>query len=361
MPNGDNVGLRGYVAKRLVYAVILVVCALTLNFIIFELMPGEIATVFIQQRGLSPQDANRLKDEFNHNWGLDQPLYVRYGIYLKNMLTWNFGESMANRESVGVQIMARIPWTLLLIGSATVISILFGIFTGVVSAYKRGSTLDSGILISALMLGSVPVFWLGLVFIVIFGQWLHWFPYALAWPSDWSLLAHPPVIYSVGSSIVSGSTSVVTNFATNSSLAYFTGILSHAFLPVFTLSIFLYGGYTLLARATMIDALTEDYIVTARAKGVSETSVLFRHALKNASLPIITAIALAFGFLFSGATITETVYSYPGLGYWILNSVLVKDFFAMQAIFFIITLMVIIANIAADFLYGIVDPRIKYG
>jgi len=357
-------GLRSYIARRLVYAVILIVCAMSLNFVIFELMPGEVATVFIQQRGLSPELANRLREEFNHNWGLDQPLYTRYFIYLKNMFTWNFGTSMVNHQPVTNQIMFRIPWTLVLIGLATIISIIVGIGTGVISAYKRGSTLDSGILISSLMLGSVPVFWLSLVNIVIFSQSLKWFPPSLAWPPTWGLPTHPfPVAYTISNSIIPSSNGFVTTLAVNGpgALEYIGGILSHAFLPVFTLSIFLFGGYTLLTRATMIDALTEDYIVTARAKGVGETSVLFKHALRNASLPLITSVALALGFLFSGATITETVFSWPGLGYWIFTSVTLKDFFAMQAIFFIITLMVIISNIVADFLYGVADPRIKYG
>jgi peptide/nickel transport system permease protein len=355
-------GLRGYIARRLVYAVILIIAAMSLNFAIFLLMPGEVATVFIQQRGLSPQLANQLIAEFNHNWGLDQPPLTRYALYLKNMLTWNFGTSMAGSHlSVASQIMTRIPWTLLLIGSATVISILLGIATGVFSAYKRGSIFDSANLITALMLGTVPVFWLALVLIIIFSKGLAWFPPSLGLPPEWGLMKNPPVLYSVSSSAVGSSSNVLTTFSFSSTMQYLGGLLQHAFLPVFTLSIFLYGGYTLLARATMIDALTEDYIVTARAKGVSETSVLFKHALRNASLPIITAVALAFGFLFSGATITETVYSYPGLGFWIFTSVTLKDFFSMQAIFYIITLMVIIANIMADFLYGIVDPRIKYG
>jgi len=355
-------GLRAYVARRLVYAVILIVAAMSLNFAIFLLMPGEVATVFIQQRGLSPQLANQLIAEFNHNWGLDQPPLTRYAIYLKNMFTFNFGISMSgNRQPVAGMILERIPWTLLLIGSATVISILLGIATGVASAYKRGTLFDSGNLVTSLMLGTVPVFWLGLVLVVIFTQTLGWFPASLGVPPEWARLGSPPVAFSFGSSVASSSGSILATVSTSSSLEFFVGILSHAFLPVLTLTLFLYGGYTLLARATMIDALTEDYIVTARAKGVSETSVLFRHALKNASLPIITSVALAFGFLFSGATITETVFSYPGLGYWIFNAVQLKDFFSMQAIFYIITLMVIIANILADFLYGIVDPRIKYG
>jgi peptide/nickel transport system permease protein len=355
-------GLRGYVAKRLGYAVITLIAALTLNFVIFELMPGDVATQYLNVRGINADQMVQLVKEWNHSWGLDQPLHIKYLVYLQHMFTWDFGKSMVSLAPVSNAILARIPWTLMLIGLATVFSIVLGIVTGVISAYKRGSALDSGIVISALMVGSVPVFWLGLVAIIIFAGWFRLFPGAGGYPSEWGLPNNYPVIYAFGSSIVPSSNGVLTTLAFGSgTLGFITGIIRHAFLPVAVLSIFLFGGHTLLARATMIDALTEDYIVTARAKGVSETSVLFSHALKNASLPIITAVALAFGFLLSGATITETTFSYPGLGLYIFNSVMLKDFFSMQAIFYIITLMVIIANIVADFLYGIVDPRIKYG
>jgi len=355
-------GLRGYVARRLVYAVILLIAALSLNFVIFELMPGDLATQYLNVRGVNSDQLVILIHQWEHGWGLDQPIHIKYLVYLRNMLTWDFGKSMVSLSPVSDAILARIPWTLMLIGLATIFSIVLGIVTGVISAYKRGSALDSGILITALMVGSVPVFWLGLVMIIIFAGGLRWFPASGAYPVEWGIPGNMPVVGAVQNSIVSSSGGLATIFTMGSgALGYFEGIVTHAFLPVFTLSIFLFGGYTLLARATMIDALTEDYIVTARAKGVSETSVLFRHALKNASLPIITAVALAFGFLFSGATITETTFSYPGLGLYIFNSVQLKDFFSMQAIFYIITLMVIIANILADFLYGVIDPRIKYG
>ena len=139
------------------------------------------------------------------------------------------------------------------------------------------------------------------------------------------------------------------------------GYLRHMFLPLFTLSLFNFGGWLLLTRATMIETITEDYILTARAKGVGETSVLFRHALKNASLPIITSAAMSFGFLLSGAIITETVYTYPGVGGWSFFAITTRDIAVMMAIFYVISLCVILANIIADLLYGVLDPRIKYG
>jgi ABC-type dipeptide/oligopeptide/nickel transport system permease component len=347
-------GLRTYIAKRLAYSILLIILAMTVSFYIFQIMPGNVVQAFLPEKGLSYPEYLKEVSIFEASWGLNQPLYLRYFVYLKNMFTWNFGTSIVTRSPVSKEIMIRLPWTVLLIGLSTIISILVGLLTGVLAAYRRGTSADTGLLGSALVLGSLPTFWLGLVFIIIFCNTLHWFPPSQIYPSNWGVGSTPfPVAYTV-----SGGNILVN---ASGALTLIGGILSHAFLPVLTLSVFLYGGYTLLARATMVDALTEDYIVTARAKGVGETTVLFKHALKNASLPIITAVALAFGGLFSGATITETVFSWNGLGLWIYSSVLQKDFFAMQAIFFIITLCVIIANIIADLTYGIIDPRIKYG
>ena len=347
-------GLRNYVAKRLAYSVVLIILAMTVNFYIFQIMPGDVEDLFIPPKGLPHAEYLKLVETFRHNWGLDQPLYLRYFAYLKNMFTWNFGDSILNGNAVSAEIMLRMPWTLLLVGLATIMSILFGVLIGVLCAHRRGTAIDSGLLVSALILGTLPTFWLGLVFIIIFTNTLGWFPSGHIYPPNWGVGSTPfPVAYTINGGTIQVNAS--------GALTLISGILSHAFLPVLTLSVFLYGSYTLLTRATMIDALTEDYVVTARAKGVGETSVLFKHALKNASLPIITAIALAFGGLFSGAVITETVFSWEGLGRWIYQSVVSKDFFSMQAIFFIITLCVIIANIIADLVYGLVDPRIKYG
>jgi peptide/nickel transport system permease protein len=139
------------------------------------------------------------------------------------------------------------------------------------------------------------------------------------------------------------------------------GFVRHLFLPLTTLVLFNFGGWLLLTRATMIETITEDYVLTARAKGVGETAILLRHALKNASLPIITSAALSFGFVLSGAIITETVYTYPGVGGWTFFAIGVRDIIVLMAIFYVISICVIIANIIADLLYGVLDPRIKIG
>jgi peptide/nickel transport system permease protein len=139
------------------------------------------------------------------------------------------------------------------------------------------------------------------------------------------------------------------------------GFASHLVLPITTLTLFSYGGWLLLTRATMLETITEDYVLTARAKGLKESTILYKHALRNASLPIVTSAALTFGFILSGAIITETVFSYPGLGGWIWNAINVRDYGVLMAVFYIISVCVIIANVLSDLLYGIIDPRIKYG
>jgi ABC-type dipeptide/oligopeptide/nickel transport system permease component len=176
---------------------------------------------------------------------------------------------------------------------------------------------------------------MGLLFIAVFAQGLNWFPPGQVVPSSWAL-GTPPLL-----------TQIIVR-------------LQHLFLPAMTLTLFFYGGHLLITRSTMMEALGEDYIATARAKGLSEKAVLFKHALKNASLPIVTNAALAFGSLLGGAIITETVFVWNGLGRWIFQAIGFKDFPVMQAMFFIIALCVIAANFISDIIYGIIDPRIKY-
>ncbi len=255
----------------------------------------------------------------------------------------------------------RVPYTLLLLGSATIVSILIGVILGVFVIQKRGGLIDSGAVTTSLVLGALPTFWLGLVFLMFFYSNLRLFPNKGAFPDAWTLPGRWPLMYST--SVSSTPAGLSTLFTLNASQVWrlIEGYLRHLFLPLLTLTVFSFGGWLLLTRATMLEVVTEDYIVTARAKGLPESTVMFRHALKNASLPLITSAALSFGFLLTGAIITETVFTYPGLGAWTWSAILVLDYSVLMAIFYIISICVIVANIVADLLYGIIDPRIKYG
>jgi len=209
----------------------------------------------------------------------------------------------------------------------------------VIAASKRGKLLDASSVLFSIVTNALPVFWVGMLLLLIFAYELHWFPSGMPYPAEWLQQGRWP----------------------SNLLVELTIRIQHLFLPILALVIITVGSYLLLTRASMIEVLSEDYLVTARAKGLSERKVLFKHALKNASLPVLTQAAIAFGFMLSGAIVTEQVFSYPGLGQWIWRSIEWFDFPALQAIFFVIALCVIIANFIADIMYGIIDPRIKYG
>jgi len=197
-----------------------------------------------------------------------------------------------------------------LLGGSTLLAVVIGVILGAIAAYKRGGKFDTLSVSSSIVFFSLPTFWMGLLFILVFSVTLRWFPHAFAFPPEWTLNPPNPLIITSSPSSPLG---MLITINTNDLWTAILGYAKHAFLPVLTLTLFQYGSYLLLTRATMIEALTEDYIVTAKAKGVPERSIIYRHALKNASLPIITSAALGFGFILSGAIITETVFSWPGL------------------------------------------------
>ena len=347
-------GLRGYLLKRTVNTVILILFVVTLNFLIFVLMPGTQASIealSANPRFQDPATRDRLIAAEERRFGLrcgDNPdgsgipcsLWEKYTRYMVSMLTFDFGTSFETGRPVVHDLAGtgRLVNTLLLLGVSSVISIVIGIFLGVLVAKRRGSAFDNGWVTTSLTTYSLPTFWMGMVLILIFSFGLRWFPAGGVTPPNW----------------------IQPELRPESFLAEIPTRLAHLFLPALTLTLFFYGGYLLLTRATMLETLSEDYITTARAKGLPERTVLFKHALKNASLPIVTAAALQFGFLLTGAIITETVFNWDGLGLWLFRAIGFKDGPVMQAMFFIIALCVIAANFASDIIYGLIDPRIKY-
>jgi len=330
-------GLRVYILKRTIYLFVLILFVLMLNFVIFELMPGDPRALFASQfRFGGGEEGKKAAEEMERLWGFDQPLHVRFGIYMSNMLTGQFGMSYFSKDYISNEVSERLLNTFLLVGVSTILSIIIGIVLGVIAAYKRGSAFDNIAVLSSLTTYSVPSFWMGMIFLLIFSFSLGWFP--SGGTSSFSALNPPPNV-----------------------LANISDRLGHLFLPVLTLTLFMYGGYLLLTRATMLETLTEDYIITARAKGLKERTTLFKHALKNASLPLITNAAISIGFIISGAIITEQVFNYPGIGEWTWRAIANSDYPVLRCIFYLTALCVVVANFIADLLYGIVDPRIKYG
>jgi peptide/nickel transport system permease protein len=354
-------GFKKFLVKRVTIAFAILLFVISINYVIFFIMPGNPTALFINPRGMDQPTKDLMIKRLIEQWGLDKPPEIRFLIYVKNMLTWDFGRSIVSGEAVSTEMGQRLFWTLELMGGSTILSILVGVALGVLVAQKRGGKFDSAIVTSSLITYSLPVFWMGMVLILIFSINLRWLPHANVMPYEWVQEGRMPIAYAISSVGQSWVGSITLNVNPKGLLELLSGYLSHLALPLVTLTLFQYGGYVLLTRATMIEALTEDYVVTARAKGVQEQNIIFRHALKNASLPLITNAVLAFGFMLGGAVITEGVFSWPGLGRWIFTAITNTDYHVLQAVFYVIAVCVIVANIIADILYGIIDPRIKYG
>jgi len=340
-------GLRGYIIKRIVYTIFLIIFVLCLNFVIFELLPHNPLEFFAGGNAHGTLTPARLA-EIMKEWGLNEPLPIKFVTYMKNMLVFNFGQNTPNvGGSVIDLILQYLPNTLILMGVATVLSIIIGVILGVVAAYKRGGLFDNIAVMGSLATYAIPTFWVGLIFIAVFSIYTH------ILPSNGVVSVNLPP--NIGLILLGTQISIP-------SIAEIASRIQHLIMPAAVLTLVSFGGYTLLTRAVMMESLTEDYILTAKAKGLKTRTVIFKHALKNASLPIITSAALAFGFLISGALITETVFDYKGIGWLTIHCIFsTLDMPALQAIFYVIALCVIFANFASDLLYGVIDPRIKYG
>ena len=334
LERGATVGFRGYFLKRVAYTVVLVLLVIAVNFAIFMLMPGDPAERLVNRFMLGRAD---IIESLLKQWGFDQPLHIRFAKYVENMFTGQFGYSYRSGQPVASEAWDRLGNTLILVVPPEIIATIAGVILGALAASKRGKWFDNISVSASLMLYALPVFWIAMMLILVFSLQLGWLPSGNQFPDFW--LLYPP-------------TTILQNLGTR---------LMHLLLPWITLFLISWGAYVLMTRASVLEAITEDYVVTARAKGLKERTVLFKHALRNAMLPIITEIAITFGFTLSGAIITEEVFKYPGLGQWIWRAIEFNDFPVLQCIFFLIAICVILANFVADLTYGFIDPRIKYG
>lgn len=277
---------------------------------------------------LKPEQIEILKRRFH----IGEPLHVQYVYYLTNLLQGEFGYSYRTQRPIVEEIAQVLPNTLLLLGVSTLLSIVIGIVLGIFAASRRGRLTDVAILFLGMTFFALPTFWIGLILLLVFGYFLPLFP--LRGTVSIPVPADP--------------------------IAAAADVMWHLTLPAVTLILFFFAQYAVIMRNSLLSVLTEDYIMTARAKGLDERMILFKHALKNAMLPMVTIVAMGLGGVFSGAIITETVFSWQGVGQYLWTAIQVSDYPVMQAVFFIIAVAVILANFAADILYGLLDPRIKY-
>ena len=304
--------------------------AITLNFLLPRLMPGNPLVVLagVDVGLMTPEE----RQEIIESVGLDRPLIVQYADYLTDVLRGDFGYSYRQNRPISEIIIERLPWTLLLAFSALVISGIFGILLGALSAWYRGSKLDLLMLNGMIATDSLPSFWIGMLFIAIFAVQLRWLP----------------------------SQGAVTPASRYTGSEHYMDIVLHAIMPVATLSILSIPRIYLTMRNTMIGLLGEDFIRTARAKGVGERGILLNHMIPNALCPVTTVLAQRFGFAFGGTVVIETVFSYPGLGRLIFEAVSGRDYPVMQATFLLFTFAVLFSNILADWLYPRLDPRARH-
>ena len=326
--------LRRFLLRKAVYVVLTVFLISALNFLIFQILPGDPTRVLLPRGGSSNQAGESLRQELLHQWGLDQPIPTRFVIYLSNLLRGNFGTSITYRPGIAAMdvIAPRLATTLALVGLATAVTMWLGIILGRVSGWRRGRRTDVLITMTTLFGYSMPSFWVSLVLIFAFAVELNLFP-------------------------VHGEIS--PDYGTLDPLSKVLDRLYHLVLPVLTFAITNIAWFSMTLRNSLTDVLPEDYMLTAAAKGLTEDQQLRWHALPNARLPVVTAAAIYFGWVLSGAIVVEVVFDFQGLGKLTWDATRALDFPLMSAIFFIATLGVVVANALADVLYLFLDPRVR--
>ncbi len=302
-----------YVLKRLFSTIPVLFGISLLLFFMLRMLPGDPAQVLAGQMA-SPEDIETIRQQL----GLHRPVLVQYGLFLGRLVRFDLGRSARTQHPVIKEVWARLPNTILLAVSAIGLACLFGIPAGILAAIRPYTWIDYLFTSLALFGISMPVFWLGLMLIILFSVTLHWLP------------------------------------------AGGTGSWKHLILPSLTLAAFVVAFITRMTRASMIEALSQDYTTTARSKGLKEEVVVIKHALKNAMIPIITVVGLQFGLLLGGAVLTETVFAWPGMGRLIVDSILARDYPVIQGAILIFGLLYILVNLGVDLLYAYLDPRIRY-
>jgi peptide/nickel transport system permease protein len=320
-------GVR-YVLRRLALAIPTVLTIVVLNFALLHLAPGDAADVLAGEAGsATPEYMTQLRQKF----GLDQPIYVQLFVYLARVVTLDLGYSFRHGMSVTELIGSRLGPTLLLMLTVFALSVGLGVLLGAIAARNLNRWRDNLISLLAVLAYATPVFWAGLMLIIVFSIKFGWFP-------------------------TSGIEQVA---AFNEGFARVRDVAHHLVLPAITLTLFYLALYTRLMRASVLDQYTMDYVVTARAKGLTEGQIAWRHVLRNAALPVVTMAGVQAGALLGGSVVVETVFAWPGLGLLAYESLFARDINLLLGIFFISAVLVVAVNLAVDVIYSLLDPRIE--
>ena len=318
-----------FIARRLLQVLPVVLAIAAMNFLLLQLAPGDAADILAGQMGhASPE----LVEQMRRDFGLDRPVYQQFFIYLGKLLSLNLGTSNIQQRPVTDLIMERLPATVLLMTTATVVAVALGVLLGVAAARRSGRWLDSVISVLALVVYATPAFWLGLMLIVLFSVYFDLLP----------------------------SGGMMTIGSGKTGLALALDIARHLVLPATTLGLFYVAIYARLMRASMLEVYNLDFITTARAKGLTEGRIAWTHAFRNALLPVVTLAGVQFGHLLGGSILVETVFAWPGLGRLVFDALLQRDLNLLLGILFVSSVVVILANLIVDLTYGFLDPRIVH-
>ena len=309
-------------------------------FLMMHITPGDPAELLLGERATEPA-----LEALREHLGLNEPLYIQYGMFLKRLMKGDLGETIWTRQKVWVEVKQRFPATIELSVAAMLISSLLGVILGIISATKQYSLFDYLSMLGALVGVSMPIFWLGLVLMLIFSLHLGWFPMS-------------------GRLGVGIDLDTITNFYILDALltknwAAFKDVLWHLTLPALTLSTIPIAIVARMTRSSMLEVLRQDYIKTAKAKGLSPGIVIIKHALRNALIPVITVIGLMFGILMAGAILTETIFAWPGVGKWLYDAVLQRDYMVIQGGTLFVAAIFVIINLVVDILYAVINPKIS--
>ena len=330
-----------YIIRRLLTIIPVLLGVSILVFGFLRLIPGDPAQVMLGERA-TPENIARVREQL----GLNKPIYEQYLIFISNALRGDLGRSVLRGEPVTQEIVRRFPATIELALSAILVAILVGIPAGIISAVRRGSLLDAASMLLALTGVSMPIFWLGLMLILLFSVILHWFPTGGRMEA--------------GTSFVPITNLLLLDSLLKGDLEFFVQTLKHLALPAIALGSIPMAIIARMTRSSMLEVLSQDYIRTAHAKGLHERAVIIRHALRNAWLPVITVVGLQVGRLLSGAILTETVFSWPGIGRWLVDAIYARDYPIVQGVTLFIAMVFVGVNLVVDILYALVDPRVKF-
>ncbi len=339
-----STGLRRYILTRIALTLPMIFILATMVFFILHILPGDPVTSALGPKG-TPEMIQHIRTQL----GLNDPLIVQYGRFLWGMITLRFGNSLVGGHRPIIDEMSeRFPATLELIVPASILALLIGVYGGALAAAKRKRVADFSLRIYSVIIYSLPIFWFGLILQLFFGVQLKWLP-----------------ISGRIDAVIGTSLKTVTNIYSLDALlsgnwpAFFSA-LQHLILPTLTLGLILSGVFLRMTRINVIETMQADYIGAARARGIRENILIYGHALKNAMIPVITLIGLQVAILLAGAVLTETVFSWPGMGSYLVERISARDYTAVQSVITVFAMLVALISLAVDVIYSLVDPRVRY-